>query len=110
MGDGMDLAQRGQLAFILTLIGGIVGIVFGLFFGLMGLFFASILDYASRTGGTAEAPPPPASLFLGLFGFFGLLAIAGGVTMIFCATRLRLPAPASRSAAIGAIVGGALCF
>lgn len=105
----MDLAQRGHLAFVLTLIGGIVGLIFGLFFGAMGYFFAQFFDYAARSN-TSGQPIPPAGLFVGLFGFFAVVAIAGGIVMLVCAPRLRTLSGESRGYAIGAIVGGAVCF
>jgi hypothetical protein len=100
----MDPAQRRQLAFVLTLVGGLLSLMASLFYGALAMIMAPFLDYPSG------APAPPGWLVLGVFGFFAVASVAGGVTMLVFAPRLRRPPSETRGAAIGAIVGGSICF
>lgn len=105
----MDSASRAQLAFVLTLIGGIAGIALGLLFGVMGLFMGAAFN-AARATQASDVPFPPAAIFYAMFGLFALITVVGGITMLVCAPRLKRPLAEGRGFAIGAIVGGSLCF
>ncbi|MBI2147363.1 DUF4064 domain-containing protein [Candidatus Woesearchaeota archaeon] len=69
----------GKAAWILSLIGGILGLMMSLFFIFFGFFLGAVIASIPVEAGEMPANPMPPDFFLVLFGFIGvyLLATAG---------------------------------